>query len=84
MSWIIRPFEKVSRNIRKSHDVVFVNNVVGNGRDFIGFATSTLQEDQLILFLFASRETLYYYCSDWPTIPQLYVNGEFIGGKQNI
>jgi monothiol glutaredoxin len=23
-------------------------------------------------------------CSDWPTIPQLYVNGEFIGGSDII
>lgn len=24
------------------------------------------------------------YCSDWPTIPQLYINGEFVGGSDIV
>ena len=31
----------------------------------------------VILFEYS---TVSFRCSDWPTIPQLYVNGEFIGG----
>jgi len=40
------------------------------GADFVG--VNVLQSDQL-------REGIKAF-SDWPTIPQLYVKGEFIGG----
>ena len=40
------------------------------GADFVG--VNVLQNDQL-------REGVKAY-SDWPTIPQLYVKGEFVGG----
>ena len=40
------------------------------GVDFVG--VNVLQNDQL-------REGIKAY-SDWPTIPQLYVKGEFVGG----
>ncbi len=40
------------------------------GVDFVG--VNVLQNDQL-------REGIKTY-SDWPTIPQLYVKGEFVGG----
>jgi monothiol glutaredoxin len=40
------------------------------GADFVG--VNVLQNDQL-------RDGIKTY-SDWPTIPQLYVKGEFVGG----
>lgn len=40
-------------------------------RDF--YTVNVLENDQI-------REGIKIY-SDWPTIPQLYVNGEFIGGS---
>jgi monothiol glutaredoxin len=40
------------------------------GADFVG--VNVLQNDQL-------REGIKAF-SDWPTIPQLYVKGEFVGG----
>ena len=40
------------------------------GADFVG--VNVLQSDQL-------RDGIKTY-SDWPTIPQLYVKGEFVGG----
>jgi len=40
------------------------------GADFVG--VNVLQNDQL-------REGIKTF-SDWPTIPQLYVKGEFVGG----
>jgi len=40
------------------------------GADFVG--VNVLQNDQL-------REAIKTF-SDWPTIPQLYVKGEFVGG----
>jgi len=39
----------------------------------IDFKTFNVLEDDVI------REAIKEY-SDWPTIPQLYVNGEFVGG----
>jgi len=41
------------------------------GADFVG--VNVLQSDPL-------REAIKTY-SDWPTIPQLYVKGEFVGGS---
>ena len=41
------------------------------GADFVG--VNVLQNDQL-------REGIKAF-SDWPTIPQLYVKGEFVGGS---
>jgi monothiol glutaredoxin len=38
------------------------------------FVTRNVLEDQVL------REAIKVY-SDWPTIPQLYVNGEFVGGS---
>jgi monothiol glutaredoxin len=44
------------------------------GADFVG--VDVLQNDQL-------REGIKSY-SDWPTIPQLYVKGEFVGGADIV
>src|SRR6267378_7375706 len=44
------------------------------GADFVG--VNVLQNDQL-------RDGIKTY-SDWPTIPQLYVKGEFVGGADII
>jgi monothiol glutaredoxin len=44
------------------------------GADFVG--VNVLQNDQL-------REGIKAY-SDWPTIPQLYVKGEFVGGADIV
>ena len=51
-----------------SSQVVQVLNLMG-----IKFETRNVLEDDYL------REGIKQY-SDWPTIPQLYVNGEFIGG----
>ena len=34
----------------------------------------------LLWLTFSFIDALFYVHSDWPTIPQLYINGEFIGG----
>ena len=44
------------------------------GADFVG--VNVLQNDQL-------REGIKAF-SDWPTIPQLYVKGEFVGGADIV
>jgi monothiol glutaredoxin len=44
------------------------------GADFVG--VNVLQSDQL-------REGIKTF-SDWPTIPQLYVKGEFVGGADIV
>ncbi|HEX2801075.1 MAG TPA: Grx4 family monothiol glutaredoxin [Phenylobacterium sp.] len=44
------------------------------GADFVG--VNVLQSDQL-------RDGIKTY-SDWPTIPQLYVKGEFVGGADIV
>jgi monothiol glutaredoxin len=44
------------------------------GADFVG--VNVLQNDQL-------RDGIKTY-SDWPTIPQLYVKGEFVGGADIV
>ncbi|WP_018148229.1 Grx4 family monothiol glutaredoxin [Henriciella marina] len=51
------------------------SSVVVQVLDFLGvdYAATNVLEDQTI------REGIKVY-SDWPTIPQLYVKGEFVGG----
>jgi glutaredoxin-related protein len=39
-----------------------------------------IKEINIVLILFIIPTTLFFVCSDWPTIPQLYVKGEFVGG----
>ena len=39
-----------------------------------------LPSRRTILCIHASNPYCLSNCSQWPTIPQLYVNGEFIGG----
>ena len=51
-----------------SGQVVHILNELG-----IDYATKNVLEDEVL------RETIKVF-SDWPTIPQLYANGEFIGG----
>ena len=38
------------------------------------FLSSWVKEEK------ADEVTCYLYCREWPTIPQIYVNGEFVGG----
>lgn len=52
-----------------SNNVVQILNSVG-----VEFATFDVLEDQEV------RQGIKEY-SDWPTIPQVYVNGEFVGGS---
>ena len=51
-----------------SGQVIHILNQIG-----VPFETRNVLEDEVL------REAIKVF-SDWPTIPQLYVNGEFIGG----
>ena len=51
-----------------SNQVVHILNQVG-----VEFESKNVLEDDIL------RQAIKEF-SDWPTIPQLYVNGEFIGG----
>ena len=51
-----------------SNQVVHILNQVG-----VEFEAKNVLEDEVL------RQAIKEF-SDWPTIPQLYVNGEFIGG----
>ena len=51
-----------------SNQVVHILNQVGTN-----YETKNVLEDEVL------RQAIKDF-SDWPTIPQLYVNGEFIGG----
>lgn len=57
---------------RFSLDVVRTLNSLG-----IDFETRNVLEDDVL------REAIKIF-SDWPTIPQLYVRGEFIGGRDIV
>ena len=51
-----------------SGQVIHILNEIGQP-----YETKNVLEDEIL------RQAIKEY-SDWPTIPQLYVNGEFIGG----
>ncbi len=64
--------EKDAPMCRFSMDVVRILNELG--ADFEG--VNVLEDDEL-------REEIKIY-SDWPTLPQLYIGGEFIGGRDIV
>jgi monothiol glutaredoxin len=52
-----------------SNNVIQILNILG-----VSYETVDILEDQEL------RQAVKEY-SDWPTIPQVYINGEFIGGS---
>ena len=61
-------------SLQKGFSAVTVQILVHLGADLVG--VNVLQSDEL-------RQGIKAF-SDWPTIPQLYVKGEFLGGSDIV
>ncbi len=83
-------FEEIDRTVDENEVVIFMK---GTARQpMCGFSEAAVEvirsydvdfETRNVLEDDELRQTLKDY-SDWPTIPQIYINGEFVGGSDIV